>query len=100
MNTTFRKEDQTLVMAFDGKLDTAASSQVEKDMRVLHDCEGYDILLDCSQLTYISSSGLRLFLSLAKSAKVHGSKIIVSGLSNDLRIVFDEVGFTRLFEMR
>lgn len=100
MRTTFTKEADNLIMAFEGRLDTAASAQTEKEMQVLHDCEGKDITLDCSSLEYISSSGLRLFLGLAKVAKVKGSKITITGLSVDLRQVFDEIGFTQLFNIK
>lgn len=99
MKTTFKQENQHLVMAFEGRLDTAASSQAEEDMRVLYDCEGKDIILDCTNLEYISSSGLRLFLSLIKNARPKGSHVYLTGLNNDLRQVFDETGFTTLFEM-
>ncbi len=99
MKTTFREENQTYVMSFDGRLDTAASSQTEKDMQVLYDCEGHDIVLDCSKLTYISSSGLRLFLGLIKNARPKGSHVFLSGLNDDLRQVFDETGFTALFQL-
>ena len=100
MKTTFTNEANNLIMAFEGRLDTAASAQTEKDMKVLHDCDGKDITLDCSLLEYISSSGLRLFLGLAKVAKVKGSNITITGLSDDLRQVFDEIGFTRLFNIK
>ena len=99
MKTTFKKEKEHLVMAFDGRLDTAASSQTEEDMRVLYDCEGRDIILDCTNLQYISSSGLRLFLGLIKKARPKGSHVYLTGVSDDLRQVFDETGFTALFEM-
>jgi len=99
MKTTFREENGTYVMSFEGRLDTAASSQTERDMQVLYDCKGHDIVLDCSQLTYISSSGLRLFLGLIKNARPKGSHVYLSGLSADLKQVFDETGFTALFEL-
>ena len=87
------------MMAFYGRLDTAAAVQTEKDMQVLYDCEGRDIELDCNELEYISSSGLRLFLGLLKVAKPKGSRVRISGLSNDLRQVFNMTGFTNLFEI-
>ena len=46
MKTTFTNEANNLIMAFEGRLDTAASAQTEKDMKVLHDCDGKDITLD------------------------------------------------------
>jgi anti-sigma B factor antagonist len=100
MKTTFREENQNYVMTFEGRLDTLASLQVAKDMEVLYDCEDHDIILDCTALEYISSSGLRLFLDLLKKATVKGSHTIIVGLSKDLYEVFDEVGFISLFDIR
>lgn len=68
MKTTFKVEDNEFVMYLEGRLDTAASSQAEKDLRALYDCEGHDVVLDCTNLEYISSSGLRLFLNVLKNA--------------------------------
>lgn len=99
MKTTFTEEGNNYVMSFEGRLDTAASAQTEKEMKVLNDCEGHDIILDCTQLSYISSSGLRLFLGLLKNAKSKGSTVTVRGLSPALRQIFDEIGFSHLFQM-
>jgi len=100
MKTEFREENQNYVMIFEGRLDTPSSFQVKRDMQVLYDCEGHDIILDCTNLEYITSSGLRLFLDLLKTAKSKGSKVTIVGLNSDLRLVFDEVGFIDLFEIR
>ena len=97
MNTKFTKENNNFVMRLEGRLDTSASAQVGREMEVLYDCAGHDIILDCSALEYISSSGLRLFLSVLKNAKKYGSKVIITGLNSNLRKVFDEIGFTNLF---
>lgn len=100
MNTTFREEENQYVMTFEGRLDTASTAQVKKDIQALDDCEGHDIILDCSQLSYISSSGLRLFLAVLKNARSKGSRTIVTGLNDMVYKVFEETGFTHLFEIR
>ena len=100
MKTTLKEENNILTMSFEGRLDTAASSQTEKDMQALYDCDGKNIVLDCQMLEYISSSGLRLFLGLLKNAKTKGSTVTVAYLSDDLRRVFDEIGFTQLFNSK
>ena len=98
MKTTFEEKDGKYIMYFEGRLDTAASVQTEQEMKVLHNCEGHYIILDCTQLEYISSSGLRLFLALLKIAKSKGSKVSISGMNDNLRQVFAMTGFTHLFE--
>ena len=100
MTTTFKEENGNFVMTFEGRLDTAAAAQTGKEMQVLNECDGHDIILDCSRLEYISSSGLRLFLGLLKTAKSKGSRVSITGLSEVLRQVFDEIGFTSLFDIQ
>lgn len=99
MKTTFTEENNNYVMSFEGRFDTAASAQAEQEMKVLNDCAGHDIILDCALLTYISSSGLRLFLGLLKNAKSKGSTVSVRDLSPSLKKVFEEIGFTHLFNI-
>jgi anti-sigma B factor antagonist len=67
---------------------------------VLYNCDGHDIVLDCTKLDYISSSGLRLFLSLLKAAKPKGSHVFITGMNDNLRQVFAMTGFTNLFEFK
>ena len=100
MRTTFKEEDNDYVMYFEGRLDTAVAAKVEKEMQPLSDCSGHDIVLDCSKLEYISSSGLRLFLGVLKKVKALGSHVYIKGLSEDIRSVFKMTGFINLFEYR
>ena len=100
MKTTFKEENTEFVMYFEGRLDTAAAPQTEPDVQVLNECQGHDIVLDCTSLEYISSSGLRIFLAILKNAKPKGSKVFIRGLNDDLRQVFAMTGFTNLFEFK
>lgn len=100
MKTIFEEKDNKFVMHFEGRLDTSASVQTAKEMEVLYDCEGHDIILDCERLEYISSSGLRLFLGLLKAAKPKGSTVTITNLNDDIRQVFDETGFTTIFNIK
>jgi len=98
MKTTFSEENNNYVMAFEGRLDTSAAAKTAVELKVLNDCKGHDIILDCTALEYISSSGLRLFLGVLKNAKAQGSRVCIKGMNDDIRHVFDEIGFTNLFE--
>ena len=69
-------------------------------MNALAEEAGGTIILDCTDLTYISSSGLRIFLTLRKAAADKGGKIIVRNICNDIRGVFMMTGFLNLFEIQ
>ena len=77
MNTTIKEQDNNLVAYFEGRLDTAATPQTERALAPLISSEGKDIILDCTKLEYISSSGLRLFLNVLKNAKPKGVHVYV-----------------------
>ena len=100
MTTTIQQQDGNLVALFEGRLDTAAAVKTEQDMQPLYDCEGKDVILDCSKLEYISSSGLRVFLSIALDTQSAGKHVSITGLSDLIREVFDATGFTHLFEIK
>ena len=100
MKTTIQEQDGNLVAIFDGRLDTAAAPQCEQDLMPLMDSAGHDIVLDCTALDYISSSGLRLFLGVLKNAKPKGSHVYITGMNADLRNVFTMTGFINLFEFK
>ena len=55
-------------------------------------------MTSCSKLDYISSSGLRIFLSILKNAKSKGCHVFIRGINADITKVFKMTGFFNLFE--
>lgn len=100
MTTTIKESGNQLIVQFIGRLDTAAAVQTAEDVKPLMEAANKEIILDCSQLEYISSSGLRIFLSVRKEAATHGSKVIVRDINADIRQVFMMTGFISLFEIQ
>ena len=84
----------------EGRLDTAAAVEVAADFKSLSEKADKAIVLDCSQLEYISSSGLRLFIGPRKDSAAKGGKVIVERMNDDIRNVFTMTGFLSLFEIR
>ncbi|MBO4340335.1 MAG: STAS domain-containing protein [Bacteroidales bacterium] len=83
-----------------GRLDTPASLEIAPQMNALADDASGTVILDCTDLSYISSSGLRIFITLRKAAAAKGGKIIVRSISNEIRSVFMMTGFLNLFEIQ
>ncbi|MGN0067568.1 MAG: STAS domain-containing protein [Bacteroides sp.] len=81
-----------------GRLDTAASAQFATNMQPLIDRADKHILLDCSQLEFISSSGLRLFLTLRKATIAAHGDVTIMGMNNEVKQVFTLTGFLSLFK--
>ena len=100
MKTTITANGNQLIASFEGRLDTAAAVQTAEDVKPLLQAADSEIILDCTELEYISSSGLRIFLSIRKEAAAHGSKVIVRNINADIRQVFVMTGFVSLFEIQ
>jgi len=100
MEVNISKENNIVTASLEGRLDTPAAQEIAPRMEALKAHAAGTIILDCSQMTYISSSGLRLFLSLRKAAAEKGGKVIVRSISNDIRSVFMMTGFLNLFEIQ
>jgi anti-anti-sigma factor len=100
MTTTIQTSGNQIIAVFDGRLDTAAAISAAEAVKPLQEAENKEIILDCTKLEYISSSGLRIFLSIRKVAATHGSKVIVRNINNDIRQVFMMTGFISLFEIQ
>lgn len=100
MITEIKTNGTQLTAMFKGRLDTAAAVQTSEDVKPLLEAANCEIILDCTELTYISSSGLRIFLTIRKEAAAHGCKVIVRNLIAEVRQVFVMTGFVSLFEIQ
>jgi anti-sigma B factor antagonist len=94
------ESEGTMTARLVGRLDTPAATDVSRDIQPLLDHADQTLVLDCSELTYISSSGLRIFLTIRKAAAARGGHVVIEGLSNEIRQVFMMTGFLQLFEIR
>ena len=99
MEIIIEKQNELVTVFLKGRLDTLAAQEVSKQLEDLTEDASGTIVMDCTEMTYISSSGLRIFLTLRKAAAEKGGKIIVRGISNDIRSVFMMTGFLNLFEI-
>jgi len=98
MNVRIEEQDGNMVAILEGNLDTAAAAETEKAMSPLYDVEGKDIIIDCTDLAYISSAGLRIFLSILQNAQGKGIHVYIKGINDSVRSIFTITGFSNIFE--
>ncbi len=100
MEVKIQKTDNQVVAQFIGRLDTPASLEIAPQMEQLKEETGGTVILDCSELAYISSSGLRILLTLRKAAADKGGHVIIRSINDEIRSVFMMTGFLNLFEIQ
>lgn len=94
------EENDGLRAIFEGRLDTPAAVKAQQEIGPLLENADKEIILDCTKLDYISSSGLRLFLTVRKEASVKGGKVVIQNINDEIRKVFMMTGFFNLFDIR
>ena len=99
MEIDITRENEEVIVRLSGRLDTPGAQEIAPMINDLMEDTDKTVILDCSDMSYISSSGLRIFLTLRKSAADKGGRIIVRNICNDVRNVFMMTGFLNLFEI-
>ena len=87
-----------MTVYMNGRLDSAATEQAEKDMEPLYHCDDKDIIFDFTELSYICSAGLRQMLEILKNSRKHGHHVYIKGLCDNIREAFVLTGFYEIFE--
>lgn len=100
MNITIETNNGTTTAILEGRLDTPASAEVAPSFDQLQEHADGTVILDCTNLSYIASSGLRLFLALRKVANAKGGKVIIKNINDTIRQVFMMTGFLNMFEIQ
>ena len=96
MELTVTRSDTATVVAI--SVDTDARSAPELRARILPLLTAECALgLDMSGAAYMSSAGLRMLLSVYRQAAGCGARLILSGLSQELRDVMSATGFLDQF---
>ena len=98
MKATIEEKDGRFVATLVGDLDTAAAVTVEETLKPLHESAGKDVIIECAELEYIASAGLRILLSILKSARANGSNVVLRHVNDDIKNVFKLTGFINIFE--
>lgn len=98
MKTTIEELDGKLIATLEGEMDTAAALEAEQTLQPLYKSDGRDVVIECEDLEYIASSGLRILLSILKGAKAGGSKVTLRNVNDDIKNVFKLTGFIDLFD--
>ncbi len=100
MDITIKNEGEKTLVTLDGRLDTTNADQFQSDIQPLLDLPKPDIDIDCTNMTYTSSQGLRIFLSLQKSVLARGGKMVLHNMNPQVKEVFDITGFSNIIAIR
>ncbi|MBQ7530967.1 MAG: STAS domain-containing protein [Paludibacteraceae bacterium] len=82
-----------------GELDTTATTEQTDELNQVIALADKALEIDCSELEYISSAGLRFFMQLKRVSEAKGGSIRISHLNEDVADIFRMSGFKNIFDI-
>ena len=93
-----KTENNVLTIALAGRLDTVTAPELENEIR--SSAEGVSrLILDFTELAYISSAGLRVLLSTQKRMNASGGSLLIRHPNEVVSEVFEATGFSDILEI-
>lgn len=99
MKVTTQINGPEIYIQVEGRIDTTNYNEFENAVNEALQENTRQIYLDCSKLNYISSSGLRIFLTVQKKMMASGGKLKLYGMQPAIREIFDISGFSSIFSI-
>ena len=86
---------ETILMP-SGRLDTAAAAAFEREVQTAAGTGNGPVLINLTNLVYISSMGLRVILSAAKRIAAQGGQLVLCAPQKQVAEVFEISGFNTI----
>lgn len=99
MDVTIKNEGAKTFVTLQGRLDTTNASDFQNDIQPLMEGEKPDIEIDCTDMEYTSSQGLRMFLILQKSVLARQGQLVMKNMKPQVKEVFDITGFSNIIKI-
>ena len=91
------KTGNVTIVRLKGRADISNASKLENTCKKILEQNEKDIIIDGSQLEFISSAGLRVLLKLAKEVKKMQGRLAIAHVNDLVRNIFEISGFVELF---
>jgi anti-anti-sigma factor len=85
----------TSIISIKGRLDTLTAPELQEPLTTSVK-KNKITKLNCEQLEYVSSAGLRVLLMAEKTSKAGRTELIIKNISAEIREIFDMTGFSEI----
>jgi anti-anti-sigma factor len=99
MELSEQTRDGYMIIGINGRLDTTNYQILEHRLMKYIDENQIRLIIDCTRMDYISSSGLRIFLMALKRVSQAKGRFVICSLQDMIKEVFAISGFNSIFEV-
>ncbi|PLR81104.1 anti-anti sigma factor [Bacillus canaveralius] len=101
MNLTIDvNETETLVeVTVSGEIDAYTAPKLREALLPMSEKKGIEMIVDLSEVSYMDSTGLGVFVGAFKNIRSHDGKFQLVGLSERLKRLFDITGLADIIDI-
>ncbi|MCR5533208.1 MAG: STAS domain-containing protein [Paludibacteraceae bacterium] len=99
MQVNIQPNGQEITVQLIGELDTMATTEQADELQQVLNIADKALVIDCSEMEYISSAGLRFFMQLKRDSEAKGGSIRIEHLNEDVADIFRMSGFQNIFQI-
>jgi anti-sigma B factor antagonist len=89
-----------VLINIDGEVDIFTYKQLKETLYKVVDKYGKDMVMDCSKLNYIDSTGLGVFVAVLKKVKQIGREITIVNIKDNILKLFLITNLDSLFNIK
>ena len=93
------KDASVVKLALKGRLDSVTAPIFEQKLESLLKDGPFKVVMACDELMFISSAGLRVFLTFAKKVKKQNGNLALAGMQPTVYAVFESSGFLNFLKL-
>jgi len=99
MNITKNTTENTVTLTLSGRLDTVTSTMLSTELDIVFAGGSPNLIFNLAELDYISSAGLRVFLTAQKRVKAQGGEMKITGANESVKEIFEVTGFAGIMNI-
>lgn len=98
MTITERDENGVRIYTIEGRIDSDGAVKIEATLLAAAQQGQHKMILDCSNLRYVNSAGLRILAEILTANRENGGDLHLVALNPKVRRVFEIIGFDNFFK--
>ncbi|MEW8970883.1 MULTISPECIES: anti-sigma factor antagonist [Mesobacillus] len=94
-----KEKESTLAVKVSGEIDAYTAPQLREKLFPLSEKEGVKMVVDLSEVNYMDSTGLGVFVGVFKNVRAHDGEFKIVGLSERLQRLFEITGLADIIDI-
>lgn len=94
-----KETESVLAVKVNGEIDAYTAPQLREKLFPLSEKEGVKMVVDLSEVNYMDSTGLGVFVGVFKNVRAHNGEFKIVGLSDRLQRLFEITGLADIIDI-